>query len=154
MLGISVGKKQVDLSVSARVPTQLKTEPLAENTRRWRLLGAKRQLEVVDDPVHSLIIGDEGDDLHRPSALGTDYRVDFINLANHLGPALGRDAPELVLNNPERTSLKARLLDLPPVGVGVQAKYRTMTWPLSGMWEVTRAFQRILVVSESRLLAE
>jgi hypothetical protein len=30
------------------------------------------------------------------------------------------DALELVLDNPERKSLKARLLDLPPMGVGVE----------------------------------
>jgi len=36
-------------------------------------------------------------------------------------PALGRDALELVLNNPERKSGKARLLDLPPMGIGVEA---------------------------------
>jgi hypothetical protein len=31
-----------------------------------------------------------------------------------------RDAAELILNNPERKSCKARLLDLPPMGIGVQ----------------------------------
>ena len=39
----------------------------------------------------------------------------------HLGPALRRDAPELVLNNPERKSRKARLLDLPPMGIDIEA---------------------------------
>jgi hypothetical protein len=46
---------------------------------------------------------------------------DFIDLADHLGPAPGRNAPELVLDNPERKSHKAHLLDLPPMGVGIEA---------------------------------
>jgi hypothetical protein len=33
---------------------------------RWGSLGNKRQLEVLDDAVHNGIIGEEGDDLHRP----------------------------------------------------------------------------------------
>jgi hypothetical protein len=36
LLGISVGKKQVYLSVSAGVPTQLKTEPLAQKQAKRR----------------------------------------------------------------------------------------------------------------------
>jgi len=75
---------------------------------------------MVDDSVHHIEVGKEGDDLHRAPTLGAEHRVDFINLPDHFGPALGRDAPELVLNNPERRSRKARLLDLPPMGVGVQ----------------------------------
>jgi len=55
---------------------------------QW-LLGNERQLQMVDDPIDSLIISDEGDDLHRASALGKDHRVDLIDLANHLRPALG-----------------------------------------------------------------
>jgi len=43
---------------------------------------------VVDDAVHSLIIRDEGDDLHLTAALGTDHRVDLVDLPDHLGPTL------------------------------------------------------------------
>ena len=45
--------------------------------RRRRLLRYKRQLEVVDDPVHRGIIGDKGDDLHRAAALKTKH-AEFI----------------------------------------------------------------------------
>jgi hypothetical protein len=75
---------------------------------------------VVDDSVHRREIREEGNDLHRAPAFRAKKRVDFVDLADHLGPALGRDAPELVLNNPERKSRKARLLDLPPMGIAVE----------------------------------
>jgi len=58
---------------------------------RWRRLRCHEgQFEVIDDPVHYGLVGKEGDDLHRAPALGTEHRVNFINLADHLGPALGR----------------------------------------------------------------
>jgi len=60
---------------------------------------------VIDDPVHHGIVCKEGDDLHHATALGTDERIDFINLADHLSPAPGSDGSELVLNNPERIEI-------------------------------------------------
>jgi len=64
---------------------------------RWRRsLRDKSQLEVVDNPVHHGIVGEEGDDLHRGAALDTGQGVNFVHFADHLGPALGREAPELV----------------------------------------------------------
>ena len=59
----------------------------------------------------------EGDDLHRPSAFGTEHGVDLADLPDHGRPALGRYAPKLLLDNTERKSRKARLLDFPPVGI-------------------------------------
>jgi len=56
---------------------------------------------VVDDPVHHGMVGEEGNDLHGVPALRTDERVHFIDLPDHLSPALGRDGPEFVLNNPK-----------------------------------------------------
>ena len=53
--------------------------------------------------------------------MSTEHRVHFINLADHLSPAPGRDALELVLSNPGRKSRQARLFDLSPMGVGVEA---------------------------------
>jgi hypothetical protein len=47
----------------------------AMRTARLRLLRYKRQLEMVDDPIHGLIIGYEGDDLHLTAAFRTDHRV-------------------------------------------------------------------------------
>jgi hypothetical protein len=88
---------------------------------RWgRLVRDKPKLEVGDDPIHGPIIGDEGDHLHHSPALGAEQWIDLIDLPNHLGPALGRDAPELVLGHAERKRPKARLLDLPLMGIGVQ----------------------------------
>jgi hypothetical protein len=63
----------------------------------------------------------EGDDSHLAAALGTEERIDFINLADHLSLAPGSDGSELILNNPERESRQARLLDLPPMSIGVEA---------------------------------
>jgi len=40
---------------------------------------------------------------------------------SHLDLAPGRDGPELVLHHPERESLRACLLDLPSMGIGVEA---------------------------------
>jgi hypothetical protein len=58
---------------------------------RWRrLFRHERQLQVVDDAVHSLIIRDEGDDLHLTAALGTDHRVDLAH-ALGFGLCLGPD---------------------------------------------------------------
>jgi len=94
---------------------------LISEARRRRPLRDKGQLEVVDDAVHHGIVGEESDDLHRAPALRTDQRVNLIDLTDHLGPALGGDGPELVLYNPERESLTARLLDFPSMGIGVEA---------------------------------
>jgi len=55
-----------------------------------------------------------------------------LNLADHLGPALGRDRPELHLHHPEREGLQARLLDLPPMGIGVEAVIANCHLPLVG----------------------
>ena len=42
---------------------------------------------MVEDAVDYGIIGDEGDDAHLALALGTDKRVNFIDLTDHLCPA-------------------------------------------------------------------
>ena len=47
------------------------------------------------------IVGQERDDLHHASALGADHRVNLVDLADHLGPALGGDGPDLLLDSPE-----------------------------------------------------
>ena len=46
-------------------------ELLISDARRGRSLCDKRQLEVVDDPVHHSIVGEGGDDAHLALALGT-----------------------------------------------------------------------------------
>lgn len=51
-------------------PLGRRERDLLKNMRRRRLRCRKRQLEVVDDPIHGLLVRDEGDNLHRPPALG------------------------------------------------------------------------------------
>ena len=55
----------------------------------------KRQLQMIDDPVHNGILRDESDDLHSAATLGADHRIYLIDLPDHLGPALGM-APSLL----------------------------------------------------------
>jgi hypothetical protein len=74
---------------------------------------------VIDNPIDHGIVGEESDDAHLAAALRADHRVNLIDLADHLGPAPGRDGPELFLHHPERDSLRA-CLDLASMGVGVQ----------------------------------
>jgi hypothetical protein len=92
-----------------------------KRTEAVGLLGDKCQFEVADDFVDHGIVGQEGDDLHRGAALRTDRGVDFIDFADHLGPALGGAGPQLLLYDPEGESLQARLPDFSPVGVGIEA---------------------------------
>ena len=36
---------------------------------------------MIDDSVHHRVVGEERDDLHQAAALGTEERINFINLA-------------------------------------------------------------------------
>jgi hypothetical protein len=92
-----------------------------ENADGRRLLRRERQLQVTDDPVDDRRLGQESDNLHPPAAAGASERVHFIDLPYHLGPALGRDGPKLLLDHPERNRNPARLPDLPPVGIGIES---------------------------------
>jgi hypothetical protein len=94
---------------------------LISSLRRRGPLRDKGQLEVVDDPVQHGIVGEESDDLHRGAALGAGQGIHLVHLADHFGPAFGRETPELLLCYPERESRMTGLLDLPPMGVGVEA---------------------------------
>jgi hypothetical protein len=67
-------------------------------------------------------VGEEDDDLHRAAALRAGDRVDFIDLPDHLSPALGGETPELLLHHPERKRPKACLPDLTSMSIGVQAE--------------------------------
>jgi len=96
-------------------------ELLISDPRRGRFVCNKRQLQMADDPVHHGIVGEERDDLHLSAALRADQGVDFVHFTDHLSPAPGRDRPQ-VLHRPERKRLTTRLLDLPSMGVGVQAE--------------------------------
>ena len=58
--------------------------------------------------------------LSSAAALGADHRINFIDLPDHLRPALEGDALQVLLDQPERRRTQTCLLDLSPVGVGVQ----------------------------------
>lgn len=75
---------------------------------------------MANDAVHEATVREERDDLHRAATLGIEEGVNLLDRADHLGPALGRDGPELLLEHPERESLIDHLLDLPPMGVSVE----------------------------------
>jgi hypothetical protein len=81
-------------------------------------LGDKGQFEVVDDAVDHAVSGEKGDNLHPGTALRADHGINFIDLADHLGPAFGGDGAGLVVYDPE--SLAADLLGFPPMGVGIE----------------------------------
>jgi hypothetical protein len=57
----------------------------------------ERQLQMIDYPIHDGNLRDEGDDLHSAAALGTDHRINLIDLPDHLRPALGGDALQVLL---------------------------------------------------------
>ena len=86
-------------------------EFLINEVRRGRLVGHERQFEVVDDPVHHGEIREESDDLHRPTALRADERVNFINLPDHYGPAPAGYPRAFFLDDQELRSLA------PPTGL-------------------------------------
>ena len=65
-------------------------------------------LEVVDDVIDHGEIGEEGDDLHLAAALGAGQGIDFINLADYLGPAAAGDPRALFLDDDQ---LCCRLLE-------------------------------------------
>ena len=67
---------------------------------RGRPLGDKGQLEIGDGSVDHGIGSEKGDGFHRRTALGAEERVNFIHLADHLGPALRGNGPELSVHYP------------------------------------------------------
>ena len=85
----------------------------AMRTTRLRPIGHKRQLQMINNPIHDGYLCEEGDDLHPAPAFRADHRINLIDLPDHGRPAFGRKAPGLFLNDPERRRTLARLLDLP-----------------------------------------
>ena len=135
-------------------------EEILKGTLRRRPLRNERQLQVIDDPVHDGMVRDEGDDLHpaalmepltllheycKAAAFRTDHGVDLVDLPdqgsaspssmrlpNQGRPALGGETAEFLLDDSERRRRKARLPDLSPVGVRVQAVVPDSDLPLVG----------------------
>jgi hypothetical protein len=96
-------------------------ELLKGNLGRRGTFGRKGELEVVDDPVHHSIVGEEGDDLHRApasggSAEGQSHRPCGSSRASPWR-GCGGAPPRLSTEG----SFEARLQDFAPVGVGAQA---------------------------------
>lgn len=83
---------------------------LINDVWRRRLLCNKGELEVVDDPVHHGIVGDEGDDAHLAATSGTEQRIDFKDLPNHLSPAFGRHNSNIFFNNKWKGKRKGCLM--------------------------------------------
>jgi len=50
----------------------------AMRTTRLRPIGHKRQLQMIDNPIHDGNLRDEGDDLHPAPAFRADHRVHLI----------------------------------------------------------------------------
>ena len=69
---------------------------LGKNMGGRRLRRPKRQLQVIDGPVHHGILRKQSYDLHPPAALGTSERGHFIELPDHLVP-LNRRPPHIAL---------------------------------------------------------
>jgi len=65
---------------------------LGDDLRRRGLRFDKCQLKVVDDAIHHGIVCEEGDDAHLAAISGTQQRVDFKDLPNHLGLSVGVEA--------------------------------------------------------------
>jgi len=103
---------------------------LIGEARRGRLVCNKGQLQVVDDAVHHREVGEERDDLHAAAAPRADHGINFIDFPDHLSPALRGDGPQLFLHDPEGHRHQARLLDLSPMGVGVEAIISDRDLPL------------------------
>jgi len=93
---------------------------LLENTRRRWPFGFKGQLEMSNDPVDDLRFFDKRDDSHLATACGTTKRIHFIDLANHLGPALGRHIVWFLFNNRGRGECRGILAYLSSVGIRVE----------------------------------
>ena len=52
----------------------------------WRPLASEGDPQVMDDLINDLIVGDEGYNLHLAAAIGTDERVNLINLLYEFPP--------------------------------------------------------------------
>jgi len=85
---------------------------------------------MVDDSVHHGEIGEEGNDFHPALAFGTDEWVDFINLADHLGPAPAGNPRTSLLNDPELVAFWLFPPSLPPMSIGVEAEVANRQLPL------------------------
>jgi len=81
--------------------------------RRRRAFGLECQLEMTDDPVNRLRIIYKKDNSH-PAATGrTDQWIHLVDLADHLGPALGRHIARIIFNNGAMRRISRSLTHLP-----------------------------------------
>ena len=74
------------------------------SARRRPLFPLFLSLQVMENPVHHLVLGDEGYDLHLTTARGALKRVDLVNPLDQLRPAPAESASicRAVAINPRR----------------------------------------------------
>jgi len=79
------------------------------------------EFEVVDDLVYGHMIFDKSDEFHFCTALWTDEGIDFIDAADHLGPASGGDMMVFFLNDRRMGGITFSFAHLPSMRIGVEA---------------------------------
>jgi len=70
-------------------------EFLISKMRRGRSLRDKCQLEVGDDTIDHLIVGEEGDDAHFPLAFGTGQGINLVDLSQIDGLRIQRSEVQI-----------------------------------------------------------
>jgi hypothetical protein len=55
----------------------------AMRTTRLRPIGHKRQFQMINNPIHDVMLREEGNDLHPAPAFRADHRVHLIDLPDH-----------------------------------------------------------------------
>ncbi len=113
--------------------------------RRWGPLRKEGELEVVDDPIHHGIIRNKSDDLHLAAALRADEGINFIHFADHLGPALGGDSPEL-LPHPLAPLLQPLGMAGGAEATGAAGKHKEVFSPTVGTADAGKPAARIAAV--------
>ena len=76
---------------------------------------------MADDPVNGLRLFDKRDGSHLATTCRTKQRVHLVNLADHLGPALGRHIVWLIFDDGGMGEPRGSLAHLPSVSIGVEA---------------------------------
>jgi hypothetical protein len=86
-----------------------------------RPLRDKRQLKVIDDPVHYGIVGEESDDLHLAAVLDAEQWVDLMNLLDMAGQAWEGGHLRFFSTMGKHVQVYSYFLDLTFVSIKVKA---------------------------------
>ena len=79
----------------------------------------KNKLEVTDNFVYDGVVFDEGGDSHLATTIRAEDGINFIDLADHLGPAFGGHTSIRIFNDWHMKGIGSGLAHLSPAGVGV-----------------------------------